>query len=67
MVTDGVVEAYGQEGNGEREFADFLAGLDVLNPQVLADKVLKKACELSLDSPLDDMTVLVGKVWRKTA
>jgi len=67
MVTDGVVEAYGQEGNGEREFADFLAGLDVLNPQVLADKVLRKACELSLDTPLDDMTVLVGKVWRKVA
>jgi len=67
MVTDGVVEAYGQEGNGEREFADFLASLDLYNPQQIADKALRRACELSQESPMDDMTVLVGKVWKKTA
>ena len=66
MVTDGVIDAYGQDGNGEREFADFLASQDIYNPQQIADKALKRACELSQDSPLDDMTVLVGKVWKKT-
>ncbi len=63
MVSDGILEALPGEDK-EQTFCEFLNGLDVQNPQDMADEILQFA--LSFCSvPADDMTVLVGGVFGK--
>lgn len=64
MMTDGVYEKL-SEGFGEKFLDRVISTKNMLNPQEMADSLLKKACgdDENID---DDMTVLVAKVWRKT-
>jgi len=66
MVTDGIVEAFRGIEEPEFKLRDFIGEIDSLNPQYMADRILKKALELSDEAPLDDMTVLVAKMWSKS-
>ncbi len=61
MVTDGISDAFGQAD----EIIDYLRSVPALNPQTLADGVLKRALELSNGKPADDMTVLAVRVFKK--
>lgn len=59
MLSDGIVDAFGEEENLTR----FLKNLPSSNPQELADKILNRAKRQQQNYPKDDMTVLVGKIF----
>ena len=58
MFTDGITESF----ETEELLQDFINNLTSLNPQTLADEVIKKALALS-GGARDDMTVLVAKIF----
>lgn len=58
MFTDGITESF----ETEEMLEDFINNLSSLNPQTLADEVIKKAHTLS-GGARDDMTVLVAKIF----
>jgi len=64
MMTDGVYEKL-SEGFGDKFLDKVLNIKNTLNPQEMADNLLKKACGDN-ENVNDDMTVLVAKLWRKT-
>ncbi|MBP7176141.1 MAG: SpoIIE family protein phosphatase [Thermoclostridium sp.] len=65
MMTDG---AYDRLSNGnEQTLLEKVVSLKTtLNPQELAEHLLKSSCE-NKDEVSDDMTILVAKLWRKAA
>ena len=62
LLSDGILEA-NQEG-GEEGVLQLLREINTRNPQELADKILYHALKDATQTPEDDMTVLVTKVWR---
>lgn len=58
MFTDGITESF----ETTEKLQDFINNLSSLNPQTLADEVIKKAHALS-GGARDDMTVLVAKIF----
>ena len=63
MVTDGISDAFGSS----TDLISYLKTLKTLNPQRLADDVLKKALLLDDGSPKDDMTVLAVRIFKKAS
>ncbi|NLN47908.1 MAG: stage II sporulation protein E [Clostridiales bacterium] len=64
MVTDGALEANRKEVDKENWLADLIDELKVRNPQKLAECVLEKCLAESEGIAMDDITVLVAKLWR---
>ena len=63
MMTDGAFDSL-SNGN-EKTLLEKVVNLkNTLNPQELAEHLLKNACE-NVNEVSDDMTVLVAKLWRK--
>lgn len=62
MVTDGVLDAL-PPGEQERLLDLIIGGNPIENPKELAHDILEKVLELSGESPMDDMTVLVAGIW----
>ncbi|NLX75888.1 MAG: SpoIIE family protein phosphatase [Clostridiaceae bacterium] len=63
MMTDGVYEKLNEGMDGK--ILDKVTGSkSTLNPQEMADNLLKEACGNTWDID-DDMTVLVAKIWKK--
>ena len=62
MVSDGITEINTEFG--EQWLVDYLSTLDTRNPQEMADKILNQALQFTGNMPVDDMTVLVTKVWK---
>lgn len=63
MMTDGAYDSL-SDGN-EKTLLEKVVNLkNTLNPQELAEHLLKSACE-NVNEVSDDMTVLVAKLWRK--
>lgn len=65
MVTDGVVDSFVGEGAGDRMLLKFIQEQDTINPQLIADNILERACTNCDDKPSDDMSVIVAKVWKR--
>ncbi|HOM03364.1 MAG TPA: stage II sporulation protein E [Acetivibrio sp.] len=65
MVTDGIVDSFKLEEGGEQNLIKFIEGIDSINPQVIADLILAEAHSKCTNKPVDDMTVLVAKVWKR--
>lgn len=61
LVTDGVADAFGSP----TDLAEFLRTLPALNPQTLADDVMKHALSLTDGRRNDDMTVLAVRIFKK--
>lgn len=59
LCTDGVTDAFASD----YEFAVFVNEQAAGNPQVLAEKILQRALESNGGTAVDDMTVLVAKVF----
>ena len=59
MLSDGVVDAFGEENVLE----DYLMSLPQKSPQELANSILNRAKSKQKNYPKDDMTVLVGKLF----
>lgn len=65
MVTDGIIDSLAGDESGDRELMKFIQKLESTNPQHVADSILKRAESLCEGMPCDDLTVLVGKVWKR--
>jgi stage II sporulation protein E len=63
LVTDGVLECF--EKDKEVEFSRLISEINTRNPQDMAEVLMKKCLELCNNTPKDDMTILVSKVWKK--
>ncbi len=61
LITDGVLDAFGDF----ESLNNFIAESKILNPQVLAEKIIEEALVKCHNCAPDDMTILIGKVWRK--
>ncbi|WP_159436086.1 stage II sporulation protein E [Anaerosalibacter sp. Marseille-P3206] len=64
MISDGVLESNEEVCNKEKWIIDIIEKIDSLNPQTIANMILKEAKKVSKDGIKDDMTVLVTKVWK---
>lgn len=67
MVSDGVVDAFKKSDENDKALIEFLQEIKSINPQQIADNILNEAYALHNGKPGDDMTVLVAKVWKRTA
>lgn len=64
MMSDGISDLPYQQDN-TKWLEDLINGSDTLNPQKLADTILDAAKERAGGVALDDMTVLVFRVWER--
>lgn len=64
-VSDGVLDANKDEYDKEKWMIDIIESIDTVNPQIIADKIIDKALEVSENCERDDMTVLVTKIWKR--
>lgn len=60
MVSDGVYDAFCD--NGQLSLQKFIAAMDTVNPQQMADRILTEST-LRDKGARDDMTVLVTRLW----
>lgn len=67
MMTDGVLDAFEGFLNKEDWMISVLYQIDSSNPKEIADFILEKAKEKSGEIMKDDMTVMVSKIWKKSA
>lgn len=65
MVTDGVIDSFKEEEGGESALVKYIEEIGNLNPQGVADAILNKAYSSCGNKAIDDMTVLVAKVWKR--
>ncbi len=61
LITDGIADAFGSIN----DLIEYLRGLTALNPQTLANDVLKKALEYSNGIKNDDMTALAVRIFKR--
>lgn len=59
LCSDGVNDAFGSDG----EFKDFLLTIKSQNPQEQADLIMQKAVSINNGYAVDDMTVIVVKIF----
>lgn len=64
MMTDGLVDSF-KCANGEKDLIRLLGEIMSKNPQEIADTILQKAFENCEGRPVDDMMVVVAKVWKR--
>ncbi|WP_083515195.1 stage II sporulation protein E [Fervidicola ferrireducens] len=65
LLSDGALDSFSNEDDKEAAIAKFLETACTTNPQELANMILQKVRENNRTIK-DDMTVLVGSVWRYT-
>lgn len=65
MVTDGIIDSFKQEEGGEQSLINYIEDIKSINPQGIADLILREARSKCDNKPVDDMTVLVAKVWKR--
>ncbi|MDR7855678.1 stage II sporulation protein E [Tissierella sp.] len=63
MVSDGILDANRDIANQEAWMKDFIMNIDSINPQTIANMIIKES-QNTLSNTKDDMTVLVTKVWK---
>ncbi len=63
MVTDGVVDAFGGE-EYERGLLQVLSRMQEVNPEEMAERILRMALVACGGRIRDDMTVGVAGIWR---
>ena len=67
MVTDGITDTLGGEEATARWLKGKLLAFPVSNPEDAADYILQEAKKERKEEWKDDMTVLVGRLWKKWA
>ena len=65
MVTDGIIDSFKNEEGGEQELIEFIENIKSINPQGIAELILGEAYSKGGKKPVDDMTVIVAKVWKR--
>lgn len=64
MMSDGVLESNHKVDNAERWMKDVIISIDSLNPKAIGEEIIRLAIEANDGNALDDMTVLITKVWK---
>ena len=59
LCSDGINDSFGSDG----EFKDYLLTIKTANPQEYADQILQKALSINNGYAVDDMTVIVVKIF----
>lgn len=67
MMSDGVIDSFLKEEEGEQALVSYIDSIKSINPQEIADNVLNKALSNCAKRPLDDMTVMVAKIWNRVS
>lgn len=66
MLTDGTLDAFNNdEEDSSKVLQRTIQEITSTNPQEIADKILDKAYSNCEGTPVDDMTVLAAKVWKR--
>lgn len=65
MMTDGIIDSFIKGKDGDKTIYEFIEKINNINPQRIADIILDKAYENCGGKPVDDMMVLVAKVWKR--
>ena len=63
MMTDGVSDSF----TCGQSLAEFIKGLDVIDPNELAGRILKEAVDRQNGMAPDDMSVIAAGIWENTA
>ncbi len=61
ICTDGVTDSFANDD----EMTDFVNNINSLNPQEIADTLMDKALENNNQTALDDMTIVVAKIFAR--
>lgn len=64
MVTDGILDANKNDLDKEKWLAELIYETDTRNPQKIADSIMESCLLKSKGQVVDDMTILVAKVWK---
>lgn len=67
MMSDGIQDAFKKKEEGERGLMDYIHDIKSINPQEIADSILEQAKDHCEGKPVDDMMVVVAKVWKRVA
>ncbi len=69
MVSDGITDSFNieEDKKSERRIKDFIRGIGSVNPQKIADSILERAYENCEGEPMDDMMVVVAKMWKRVS
>lgn len=65
MMSDGVLDADIDKDDKEAWMSEIIEGINTINPQKMAEEILRKALERCNNNARDDMTVLVTKIWKR--
>lgn len=65
LLSDGALDSFSDEDDKEKAMVQFLESVSTTNPQELANKILERVRENNKKIK-DDLTVLVGSLWRYT-
>jgi stage II sporulation protein E len=65
MMSDGILDSFKNDEDGEKVLRDYVDEIISNNPQEIADNILARAYSNCDGKPIDDMTVVVAKVWKK--
>ena len=65
MITDGILEASGDEVGKEETFKHFILECQGQTPQYMADYLMQKSKDLLGVMPGDDMTIVVARIWQE--
>lgn len=64
MVTDGILDSNKKDLDKEKWLAELIYEIDTRNPQKIADSIMESCLLKSRGQVVDDMTILVAKVWK---
>lgn len=65
MITDGILEAAGDEVGKEETFKHFIQECKGQAPQYMADYLMQKSRDLLGVKNGDDMTIVVARIWKE--
>ena len=65
MMTDGVLDAFGEEG-GDEILQEIIAEITEQNPGEIAEILLQTAIHRSEGRIYDDMTIVVAGIWENS-
>lgn len=64
MVTDGIIDGVRKWGHDDKWLVNVISEIDTKNPQEMADYIMDMVLEENGGEPLDDMTVMVSRIWK---
>lgn len=67
MMSDGILDAFKKSDGGEGMLQEYIQEIRSKNPQEIADSILEQAKDYCDGKPIDDMMVVVAKVWKRVA